>query len=112
MSRIYLGTMTFAWNQASHVVDDAVSAAMLQRFIATGGTRVDTARIYSEGETEPMLGRALKSTSGASGLLVGTKAHPSQPGGLSPEGMRAQLQALASAVVPDKISIRPRGEAT
>ena len=93
LPRIYLGTMTFAWNQASHVVDDAVSAAMVQRFMASGGTRVDTARIYSEGETEPMLGRALKSTSGSSNLLVGTKAHPSQPDGLSAAGMRAQLQA-------------------
>ena len=59
MPRLYLGTMTFAWKQASSYVNDATALAFVTRFAAMGGRHVDTARIYAGGETEPMLGRAL-----------------------------------------------------
>lgn len=72
---------------------------MLERFRAAGGIEVDTARIYSGGETEPMLGRALQAQgSYASGFRLASKAHPSQENGLSAIGLRAQLEASLSAV--------------
>ena len=41
-----------------------------------------------------MTGRILsKSPAKYAGLSVATKAHPSQPGGLSEEGIRGQLKA-------------------
>lgn len=99
--RLYLGTMTFAWTQSSSFVDDTVASEFVSRFSAAGGTYIDTARIYAGGETEPMLGRVLSAANGgatASASLIGTKAHPSQPAGLSPEGLRSQLKASLGAV--------------
>ena len=53
--RVYLGTMTFGWTQASSFVDIPIATAMLRRFALrpdTSQLRVDTARIYSGGDTE------------------------------------------------------------
>ena len=41
--------------------NDEVALQFLERFASAGGRHVDTARIYAAGETEPMLGRALRS---------------------------------------------------
>mmetsp|Transcript_1886 Transcript_1886/g.5928 ORF Transcript_1886/g.5928 Transcript_1886/m.5928 type:complete len:347 (+) Transcript_1886:97-1137(+) len=100
LPRLYLGTMTFAWNQASAPVDDRVALQFLERFASAGGRHVDTARIYAAGETEPMLGRALRSCRScvSADLLVGSKAAPSQPGGLTAAGMRKQLDASLAAI--------------
>ena len=46
-SRVLLGTMNFAWNQASSYVDVTVASEMLRKFAAAGGTKLDTARIYA-----------------------------------------------------------------
>lgn len=98
--------MTFGWNQASSPVVDAVAKTMTQRFLASGCTQIDTARIYSGGDTEPMLGRVLKDDSLAgSAIVLGTKAHPSQPGGLSAEGIRSQLDASLKALEVNKIDV-------
>ena len=47
-----LGTMTFG-NEA----DEAVSHTQLDRFVEAGGTFVDTADVYSAGESERIVGR-------------------------------------------------------
>lgn len=86
--RLYLGTMTFGWNQASSVVDLPVARQLVSTFQAAGGVSLDTARIYSGGACENIVGQA---AAGAAGVLIGTKAHPSQPGGLSPDGIQSQI---------------------
>lgn len=73
-----------------------VASEMVQRFVDFGGTRVDTARIYAGGDTEPIVGSACRPFQ--SGLTMGSKAHPSQRGGLSSDGMRSQLQASLDAL--------------
>jgi aflatoxin B1 aldehyde reductase len=99
--RLYLGTMTFAWSsQTSSVVDEAVALEMVKRFvkfnedIGVDTHRVDTARVYAGGNTEPMVGAVLKQlgppTSGT--VTVGTKAHPSVKPGLSKIGLNEQLK--------------------
>lgn len=95
--RIYLGTMNFAWPQASTFVDSGIATEMLRRFGAAGGRRLDTARIYAGGDTEPMLREALAG-GGEYGWLLGTKAHPSQTDGLSEAGLEAQLAASRAAI--------------
>lgn len=101
-SRVYLGTMNFAWTQASTYVDVPIATEMLRRFGVAGGTRLDTARIYAGGETEPMLADALAavdpSAVPSSGWQIGTKAHPSQPGGLGAAGLQSQFDASRSAL--------------
>uniref|UniRef100_A0A7S1LXG2 NADP-dependent oxidoreductase domain-containing protein n=1 Tax=Alexandrium catenella TaxID=2925 RepID=A0A7S1LXG2_ALECA len=79
---------------------------MTRRFLAAGGREIDTARIYSGGDTEPMLGEVLRSPEvrGAAYRLA-TKAHPSQPGGLSATGIRAQLKASLEALRAERVDV-------
>lgn len=104
--RAYLGTMTFSWSsQTSSVVDENVALEMVQRFIkfnqdiGVDKHRVDTARVYAGGNTEPMVGAVLKKVDAGLNILVGTKAHPSvKPGELSPDGIQAQLSTSLTAM--------------
>lgn len=103
--RLYLGSMTFAWSQTSSRVDEPVAVEMVQMFLKqnekySGGRRhhIDTARIYAGGKTEPVVGNALKQCSSSDTIVVGTKAHPSQRGGLSPKGIQSQLDDSLQAL--------------
>ena len=91
--RLYLGTMTFAWSQTSSRVDDTIASEMLRLFAeTTTAPRIDTARIYAGGKTEGCVGTALSMNQGGAVFSVGTKAHPSQPGGLSRSGIQTQFE--------------------
>jgi len=104
LPRLYLGSMTCAWNQASTAVDDAVAATMVGRYLAAGEVEVDTARLHSGGAAEPMLGRALRTVGPPTGgYRLSTKVHPSQPGGLSDAGIRAQLPASLGALGVNRV---------
>lgn len=58
VSRLCLGTMTFG--NAQWGCDQDTSSAIVKKFIEGGGNFIDTADGYSGGESEKMLGRALK----------------------------------------------------
>ena len=111
--RLYLGTMTFGWtSQTSSKVDESVATEMVRVFTNQqpahiDAIHIDTARIYAAGQTEPIVSHALEQHHSSSiptsiGTLppfsVGTKAHPSQPGGLSPAGIIAQINASRTAM--------------
>eukprot|EP00927_Polykrikos_kofoidii_P063419 TRINITY_DN58224_c0_g1_i1.p1 TRINITY_DN58224_c0_g1~~TRINITY_DN58224_c0_g1_i1.p1 ORF type:complete len:434 (+),score=55.22 TRINITY_DN58224_c0_g1_i1:102-1304(+) len=96
--RLYLGTMTFAWNQTSSAVENSVALSMVRRFFDVGCFEVDTARVYAGGESEQMLGRALSYFGSEQRYRLSTKVHPSQPGGLSAAGIRAQLEASLKTI--------------
>ena len=122
VARLYLGTMTFGWSQSSQRVDETVAYDMLERFVTAqnnndhrdgggggggggggrgtrGGCHIDTARIYAGGKTETILGHVLKSAvPQTANILLGTKAHPSQPGGLSADGIQQQFQSSVDAM--------------
>ncbi|MFC0007575.1 aldo/keto reductase [Micromonospora siamensis] len=55
VSTLALGTMTFGAE-----TDEAGSFAQLDRFVAAGGTFVDTADVYSSGVSEEIVGRWLR----------------------------------------------------
>ena len=59
VSRICLGTMTFG--QKEWGCDQQTASAIVDRFVEAGGNFIDTADVYSAGESEKMLGVALKS---------------------------------------------------
>jgi len=104
---LYMGTMTFGWSQTSSLVDAPTAAKMLSRFAMwpSPHVRVDTARIYSGGATEPIVREALNLVSGGvpGYAMLGTKAHPSQTGGLSADGIRTQLAASLDALGVDRV---------
>lgn len=106
--RLYDPNMTsrFLALQASSKVDDTVSYEMLKKYVDLGGVQVDTARIYSAGETENILGRILpKSEFSTKKLVLGTKVHPSQADGLSEKGIRGQLEASLKAMNVSSVDI-------
>jgi aflatoxin B1 aldehyde reductase len=120
VAKLYFGTMNFGWSQASSRIDEIVAVDMLKAFMRhnnaltmTSGSSpttatpcfIDTARIYAGGKTENILGAALQtlhgdsdSTIDTSVLCIGTKAHPSQPQGLSSDGIEGQISASLEAM--------------
>lgn len=110
--RLYLGTMTFGWSQTSSKVDIDVATEMMSRFMSFVSStsdddvpapcHIDTARIYAGGKTETIIGSALKKLDGQQqdgpALVISTKAHPSQPKGLSSEGIKDQFKASLDAM--------------
>ncbi|HET6212466.1 MAG TPA: aldo/keto reductase [Micromonosporaceae bacterium] len=69
VSRLALGTMT--WGRDTDP-DDA--AAQLKTFLDAGGTLVDTADVYAEGEAEAVIGALLGPLVNRDELLIATKA--------------------------------------
>ncbi len=69
MSRLALGTMT--WGRDT-TPDDA--AAQLKTFADAGGTLVDTADIYGDGDAEGVIGSLLTTVVPRQDLLIATKA--------------------------------------
>jgi aryl-alcohol dehydrogenase-like predicted oxidoreductase len=69
VSRLALGTMT--WGRDTDV-DDA--AAQLKTFLDAGGTLLDTADVYADGEAEAVIGALLGPLVSRDELLIATKA--------------------------------------
>ncbi|GAA3881879.1 aldo/keto reductase [Streptomyces sedi] len=69
VSRLGLGTLT--WGSE---VDERGAAGLLKTFWAAGGTLVDTADVYADGEAERLLGRLLDSAVPRADLVIATKA--------------------------------------
>ncbi|WP_020576653.1 aldo/keto reductase [Actinopolymorpha alba] len=74
VSELCLGAMTFGGQ-----TDEETSHQMLDRFVEAGGTFIDTADVYSQGISEEVLGRWLK-TRNRDDLVIATKAY----GGMGP----------------------------
>ena len=69
VSRLGLGTMT--WGRDT---DEDEATLQLTAFVEAGGTLLDTADVYVDGESERMLGRLLADVVPRSDVLVATKA--------------------------------------
>ena len=69
VSRLALGTMT--WGRDT---DEDEAAMQLTAFVDAGGTLVDTADVYCDGESERTLGHLLTDVVPRSDVLVATKA--------------------------------------
>src|SRR3989440_7826029 len=69
VSRLALGTMTWGRDTAP---DDA--AAQLKTFVAAGGTLLDTADVYGDGEAEAVIGGLPSTAVSRDDILIATKA--------------------------------------
>ena len=91
VSRLALGTMTFTDGGGMKAVartDEAAARSLVDRAIDAGINFFDTADIYSEGQSEEMLGRLLGPRRHA--LVVATKAGWRFGGGLNDSGLGAK----------------------
>ncbi|MFC4909426.1 aldo/keto reductase [Actinomadura gamaensis] len=92
VSRLGLGTMT--WGQDTEP-DDA--AAQLTAFADAGGSLVDTADVYSDGDAERILGHLMRETVDRDELVVSTKA-AIRPDGRYDGSRRHLLSALDASL--------------
>jgi aryl-alcohol dehydrogenase-like predicted oxidoreductase len=91
VSRMGLGTMT--WGDAT---DSEEAASQLVAFVDAGGTLVDTGDIYSDGESERVLGSLLGDLVPREDIVLATKAVARRTEG--PFGGGASRGALLSAL--------------
>ncbi|BCW58941.1 MULTISPECIES: aldo/keto reductase [Micrococcaceae] len=88
VSALSLGTMS--WAQET---DEQDAAEVLQAFVAAGGTVVDTAASYAQGQAEAMLGSMLGDVVARSELVISTKA------GVSLSDSRRSINASRGAML-------------
>src|ERR1700761_5199531 len=109
VSNVCLGTMTFGAE-----TDEAGSHEQLDRFVAAGGTLVDTADVYADGRSEEIIGRWFASRPADltdSGVLATKGRFPSQPSdgpngsGLSARHLTRALDASLRRLGRDAVDI-------
>ena len=72
VSPLALGTMTFGAGRWS--ADETAFRAIFDAYVERGGNFVDTADVYSGGESEAMLGRFIADSKLRDTLVIATKA--------------------------------------
>lgn len=80
VSRLALGTMTFgdSWGWGA---DATVSRGMFDRYLAAGGNFIDTANLYTNGESEKLLGRYIAENGTRDRVVLATKfSYNTEPG--------------------------------
>lgn len=91
LSVLGLGTMTFG-----NETDEDGAHLQLDQFVAAGGTFVDTADVYSAGESEAIIGRWIEARGHADDIVLGTKAR--MPMAEGPLGRGASRRYLTRAL--------------
>ncbi|WP_267358100.1 MULTISPECIES: aldo/keto reductase [unclassified Methylobacterium] len=109
VSPLALGTMTFGAGRWGS--DAATSAAILDRYVEAGGNFVDTADVYSGGESETMLGAMVAERGLRDRLVIATKCGFSRAqgtplaGGNSARNIRAGLEGSLRRLRTDWIDM-------
>lgn len=91
LSVLGLGTMTFG-----NETDEDGAHLQLDQFVAAGGTFVDTADVYTAGESEAIIGRWIEARGHADDIVLGTKAR--MPMAEGPLGRGASRRYLTRAL--------------
>ncbi len=107
VSPLALGTMTFG--TARWGSDEETSRAVFTAFTEAGGTFIDTADVYSGGESEAMLGRFMAEAGNRERLVIGTKSGfatgQSLAGGNGARHVHAALNASLRRLQTDFIDL-------
>ena len=108
--KLVLGGNVFGWTAKDETAFD-----ILERFVAGGGTMVDTADVYSAwvsghsgGESESVIGRWLKARGRRDDVLIATKVGMLDgPGGkgLAPERIAAAIDASLNRLQTDYVDL-------
>src|SRR5579884_3529773 len=105
VSRLGLGTMT--WGRDT---DEADASDQLRAFVDAGGTLVDTADVYADGESERILGKLLGAGVPRSDVVLATKAvgrrgHPERPQDASRRHLLGALDASLARLGTDHVDL-------
>lgn len=105
VSSLSLGTMSW-----SRETDEQDASALLRTFVDGGGTLVDTAASYGDGQAEAMLGRMLGDVVARSEVVISTKAGLSAAEGrrsvdTSRNGMLSGLDASLARLGTDHVDL-------
>lgn len=105
VSAYALGTMTFGAES-----DEAASHAIIDRYAEAGGNLLDTADVYTAGNSEEIIGRWLAKSASAPNMLIATKGRfPTGDGvndvGLSRRHLRQALDASLKRLDVDHIDL-------
>jgi aryl-alcohol dehydrogenase-like predicted oxidoreductase len=92
VSELGLGTMTFGAE-----TDEAEAIRQLDLFLSAGGTFIDTADVYADGESERIVGRWLASRR-PDNIVLATKARFRPPPGSSGASRRGLIKALDASL--------------
>ena len=93
VSRFALGTMTFGVE-----TDEAESRRQLDAFAEAGGTFVDTADVYGDGESERIIGRWLRQRGGLGDLVLATKGRFGPPAGSHGASRRSIVRSVDASL--------------
>jgi aryl-alcohol dehydrogenase-like predicted oxidoreductase len=105
VSELCLGTMTFG-----READERTAHAMLDRFREVGGTFLDTANVYVQGESEQAIGSWIRSRGCRDDLVIATKVRfvmgeGPNDAGLSRKHILRQVQASLSRLGTDYVDL-------
>ena len=109
VSPLALGTMTFGAGRWG--ASEATSRALFDAYTRAGGNFIDTADIYSGGESETMLGRFLKESGQRDRLVVATKSGFSRGqgtplwGGNGAKNIRLAIESSLKRLQTDHIDL-------
>lgn len=114
VSKICLGTMGFGdkdkWVH-KWVLDEANSRPIIKKALDLGINFFDTANIYSYGESEKIIGRALKDYANRDDIVLATKVHssmrPENPngGGLSRKAILSEIDHSLQRLETDYVDL-------
>eukprot|EP00298_Acanthocystis_sp_HF-20_P018909 c22065_g1_i1.p1 GENE.c22065_g1_i1~~c22065_g1_i1.p1 ORF type:complete len:362 (-),score=111.82 c22065_g1_i1:76-1113(-) len=116
---ISLGTMTFGWTKSSTFLDQEKSTELTLKFAESNYVEIDTALLYSEGESEKMIGKMLKEhPDKLKNVQIATKINPFNtnslesmntgkvtPGGFVADKVKSQVNQCLTSLGVDKVSI-------
>ena len=109
ISPLTLGTMTFGAKRWGAEAD--VSLAMLEAYLEAGGNSIDTANVYSGGQSEEMIGRYIAERGLREKVILATKSGFSQrsgdvhAGGNGSKNIRASLENSLRRLQTDYIDL-------
>ncbi|MDL5361403.1 aldo/keto reductase [Halalkalicoccus sp. NIPERK01] len=109
VSRLCLGCMNFGSDQPWMIDDEAESRELIDRALDLGINFLDTANVYSRGESEEIVGRAIEGRD-RSELVIATKVYGSMgegpnQGGLSRKHVIDQCEASLERLGTDYIDL-------
>ncbi|WP_320178467.1 aldo/keto reductase [Roseovarius pacificus] len=110
VSPLCIGTMTFG-NEEGWGSSEATARTLLARYLEAGGNFVDTADLYTGGDSERMLGKFMREMNNRDRLVLATKytfnQFPEDPnaGGNSRKHLREALHASLQRLQTDYIDL-------